>query len=316
MSPDRRRALLVFASLGILYTVWGSTYLAQRVAVASFPPLQMAALRFLAAGALLYALARGRGAPAPTAVEWRAAVTSAIPLLVTGMGAAAVGIKRVPSGLAALVFGSVPLWTSLIDRVWGGQLRRIEALGLVAGFAGVAVVSLRGGLSGDPAGALILLGAAASYSLGAVCTRKLPLPRGVAGTAAQMLAGGAVLMVVSLAAGDRFSMPTAGGALSLVYLVLLGSVVAYAAFGYLLRTVRPALATSYAFVNPIVALALGALFAGERITGADLTGLALVLGAVALIGLGQRAPRAIALEKRRPIGRAEPSDYMPAPRSR
>src|SRR5262249_7289115 len=126
MLPDRRRSVLVLVSLGVLYTVWGSTYLAQRVAMAAFPPLQMAGLRFVVAGGLLYAVMRARGAPAPAAVEWRAAAVSAVPLLVTGMGAAAVGIKRVPSGLAALVFGSVPLWTSLIDRIWGGRLRRIE----------------------------------------------------------------------------------------------------------------------------------------------------------------------------------------------
>ncbi len=289
MPQERRRTLLTLVSLGLLYTVWGSTYLAQRVAVSSFPPLQMAGLRFLIAGGLLFAALRARGAPAPTQLQWRGAALSALPLLVTGMGAAAVGIKRVPSGMAALVFGSVPLWTSLFYRLWGGRLRRAEILGLVAGFAGVAVVSLRGGLSGDPAGALILLGAAASYALGAVCTRRLPLPPGILGTAAQMLLGGAALMVVSLAAGERFSVPSARATLALAYIITFGSLVAYVAFGYLLRTVRPALATSYAFVNPIVALALGALLAGEQVTRADLIGLSLVLAAVALVVLGQRA---------------------------
>jgi drug/metabolite transporter (DMT)-like permease len=293
MSPERRRALSVLVSLGLLYTVWGSTYLAQRVAVSSFEPLQMAGVRFLLAGGILFGVMRARGAKAPTAIEWRAAGLSALPLLVTGMGAAALAIKRVPSGLASLVFGSVPLWTSLIDRLWGGQLRRAEMLGLAAGFAGVAVVSLRGGLSGDPASALLLLFAAASYSLGCVCTRKLPLPPGILGTAAQMLAGGAVLMVLSLASGERFAVPSSRAAAALVYLVVLGSIVGYAVLGYLLRTVRPALATSYAFVNPIIALALGALLAGEPVTGPDLAGLALVLAAVGMIAFGQRAARTI-----------------------
>lgn len=301
MLAERRRAILVFVSLGVLYTVWGSTYLAQRVAVSSFPPLQMMALRFLVAGGLLFGWLRARGTPAPTPAQWRAAALSALPLLVTGMGAAAVGIKRVPSGLAALMFGSVPLWTSLVDRLWGGQLRRAEVLGLFAGFAGVALVSLRGGLSGDPAGALILLGAAASYSLGAVATRRLPLSPGIQGTASQMLAGGAMLMGLSLAAGERFSTPTPRAAFALGYVTVLGSLVAYVAFGYLLRTVRPALATSYAFVNPIVALALGALLAGERVTAVDLLGLLLVLSAVGMVALGSaRAPR-----------RAEAADVLP-----
>lgn len=291
MSPERRRALRILVSLGLLYTVWGSTYLVQRVAVSSFEPLQMAGLRFLVAGGILFAVLRARGARAPTAIEWRGAALSALPLLVTGMGTAAIAIKRVPSGLASLVFGSVPLWTSLFDRLWGGRLQRAELIGLAAGFAGVAVVSLRGGLSGDPASALLLLGAAASYSLGCVCTRKLPLPQGILGTAAQMLVGGAVLVALSLAAGERLSTPSPRAAAALVYLVALGSILGYALLGYLLRTVRPALATSYAFVNPIIALALGAALAGERVTGADLAGLSLVLAAVAMVALGQRAHR-------------------------
>ncbi len=239
-------------------------------------------------------------------------VLSAVPLLVTGMGAAAVGIKRVPSGLAALVFGSVPLWTSLIDRLLGGKLRRSEVLGLAIGFAGVAVVSLRGGLAADPIGALILLGAAASYALGCVATRRLGLPAGIMGTAAQMLTGGALLTALSFAAGERLVTPSARALGAMVYLVVLGSLLAYVAFGYLLRNVRPALATSYAFVNPIVALALGAALAGERFTRADLVGLGLVLCAVSLVALGarRRAARAVAPEIRSLAG--APADVAPS----
>ena len=288
LAAERRRTLLTLVSLAVLYTVWGSTYLAQRVAVSSFAPLQMAGLRFLVAGGLLYGFLRARGTPAPTSKEWRAVVLSAVPLLVTGMGAAAVGIKRVPSGLAALVFGSVPLWTSLIDRLWGGKLRRSEIAGLAIGFAGVALVSLRGGLAADPIGALILLGAASSYALGCVATRRLGLPAGIMGTAAQMLTGGALLAGISVASGEPLVAPSARALGAMAYLVVLGSLLAYVAFGYLLRTVRPALATSYAFVNPIVALALGAALAGERFTRADLGGLALVLCAVGLVAAGAR----------------------------
>ena len=298
---SRRPTFLAILCLAILYTVWGSTYLAQRVAIEGFPPLQMAGLRFTAAGVVLYAVLRLRGTPAPTPREWRAVVLSATPLLVTGMGTAAVGIQRVPSGLAALVFGSVPLWTSLFDWLCGGALRRIEVLGLAVGLAGVAVVSLRGGLSADPIGALVLLGAAASYALGCVATRRLPLPKGMMATAAQMAYGGAALVIVSLASGDRLSVPSTRAALALGYLVVLGSLVAYVAFGWLLRNVRPALATSYAFVNPIVALALGAALAGERVGPADLLGLGLVLSAVALIAAGRARV---------------PASHAPAPRAR
>lgn len=286
LAEDRRKTLLAVLCLAALYTVWGSTYLAQRIAVESFAPLQMAGVRFVVAGVVLFVVLRARGAPAPAAAEWRAVALSATPLIVTGMGTAAIAMKRVPSGLAALMFGSVPLWTSLFDWLCGGALRRVEVLGLAVGFTGVGLVSLRGGLSADPLGACLLLGAAASYALGCVATRRLALPKGMMGTAAQMLFGGVALMGASFAFGEAWSAPSARGVLSLAYLVVLGSLVGYVALGYLLRTVRPALATSYAFVNPIVALALGAALAGERIGAADLAGLALVLSAVALVALG------------------------------
>jgi drug/metabolite transporter (DMT)-like permease len=292
MLPDRRRAVTTALCLGVLYTVWGSTYLAQRLAIASFPPLFMAGIRFVAAGIPLYAVLRLRGAAKPTWTELRAAALAALPLIVFGMGGAAVALQRVPSGLAALVFGSVPLWTSLFDWLCGGKIRRLEIGGLVLGLAGVLVVSMRGALRADPLGAVMIVAAAASYSFGCVATRRLKLPAGVLGTAAQMTAGGVLLLVASVVRGERLVAPSGGSVAALAYLVVFGSMLAYSAFGYLLRNTRPALATSYAYVNPIVALALGAALAGERVTRADLAGLALVLGAVAMVALGSRAPGA------------------------
>lgn len=291
MLHERRRALITALCLGVLYTVWGSTYLAQRLALASFPPLFMAGLRFIGAGIPLYAALRLRGAAAPTWPELRAAALAAIPLMVTGMGGAAIALQRVPSGLAALVFGSVPLWTTLFDALFGGKIRRLEIGGLVLGLAGVLVVSTRGALRADPIGAVMIVAAAASYSFGCVATRRMKLPAGVLGTAAQMTAGGAMLLVASAARGEQLTAPSGGSIAALAYLVVFGSMLAYSAFGYLLRNARPALATSYAYVNPIMALALGVALAGEQVTRADLVGLALVLAAVALVALGSRAPR-------------------------
>jgi len=205
------------------------------------------------------------------------------------MGTAAVALGRVPSGLAALVFGSVPLWTALFDRLSGGRLRGLEVAGLGLGFSGVLLVSLRGALRAEPAFAALLLGAAASYALGCVLTRRLSLAKGIMGTASQMLVGGALLMIASLARGERLSTPSPRGLFALLYLVVLGSLVAYTAFGWLLRNTRPVLATSYAYVNPLIALALGATLGGERFTRADLAGLALVLLADALVALAGRA---------------------------
>ena len=288
MLPERRRVVTTALCLGVLYTVWGSTYLAQRLAIASFPPLFMAGIRFVAAGIPLYAVLRLRGAAKPTWTELRAAALAALPLIVFGMGGAAVALQRVPSGLAALVFGSVPLWTSLFDWLCGGKIRRVEIGGLLLGLAGVLVVSMRGALRADPVGAAMIVAAAASYAFGCVATRRLKLPAGVLGTAAQMTAGGVLLLVGSVMRGERLVAPSGASVAALAYLVVFGSMLAYSAFGYLLRNTRAALATSYAYVNPIVALALGAALAGERVTRADLVGLALVLGAVALVALGSR----------------------------
>ncbi len=298
-----RPRFLLPACLGFLYLVWGSTYLAQRVAVAGVPPLRMAALRFLVAGGLLYAALRLKGAPRPRRGEWVAAAVSALPLMGTGMGTAAVALVRVPSGLAALVFATVPLWTALFDRLAGGRLRRLEAAGLALGFAGVALVASRGALRVDPAGAALVVLAAASYALGCVATRRAPLAPGVMGTASQMLVGGAILAVASAALGEPLSVPSASSAWALAYLVVFGSLIAYSAFGWLLRNARASLATSHAYVNPVVALTLGAALGGEHFARADFAGLGLVLGAVALVGWAQRGARAEDSDVRAPAAR-------------
>jgi len=297
MTPGRPRVPTIVLCLALMYTVGSSTYLAQRIAVTGFPPLRMVGLRFAVSGALLYAVARARGARTPSPGEWAAAALSSVPLLVMGMGGIAIAVQRMPSGLAALVFGSVPLWTALFDRLWGGRLSRAEIAGLLVGAAGVAVASLRGALRADPAVAVILLVAAAGHALGFVLTRRLRLPAGILGTATQILCGGTLLLVASVARGERSSPdgPGAGSLFALGYLIVFGSMLVYSALGYLLRNARPALASSHAYVNPLVALVLGATLGGERFTLADVLGLGLVLGAVALVALGARERRDVGL---------------------
>lgn len=291
MTPERKKTRTLALCLAALYTIGSSTFLAQRIAVTGFPPLCMVGLRFSVAGSLLYAALRARGAPAPTWRQWRAAALSAIPLLTLGMGGIAIAVHRGPSGLAALVFGSVPLWTALFDRLWGGRLTRLELAGLSLGLLGVVLVSVRGALRADPIAAGILVVAAASHALGFVLTRRLPLPAGPVGTAAQMMSGGGLLLVASVAAGERLSVPSPGSVAALAYVIVFGSMLVYSALGYLLRNARPSLATSHAYVNPLVALALGATLGSERVTRVDVVGLGLVLGAVALVALGARGRR-------------------------
>lgn len=309
MSPASRSSLRIALCLLVLYTVWGSTYLVQRVALGGFPPLRMAGLRLGLAGALLYLGLRARGAAAPTAPQWRAATLSSFFFLVVGMGGAAVALQRVPSGVAALVFASMPLWAAAFDRLWGGRLARAELAGLLLGFLGVLLVALRGALRADPWMAALLLGAAASYAFGSVLTRRLALPPGPLGTATQLFTAGAMLLTLSLLIGEQSRAVSATSLLALAYLVFFGSMLAYSAFGHLLRHARPALATSYSYVNPIIALGLGATLGGERITATDALGLLVVLSAVALVGFGAR------LDRPRPSAREEREEH-PEPADR
>jgi drug/metabolite transporter (DMT)-like permease len=291
MLPGRPRAPTIVLCLAVLYTVGGSNFLAQRVAVTGFPPLRMVGIRFFVSGALLYVAARARGASSPSARQWGAAALAAIPLLVLGIGGIAVAVQRVPSGLAALVFGSVPLWTALFDRLWGGKLSRAELAGLALGVVGVILVSQRGALHADGAMAGVLVAAAASHALGFVLTRRLALPHGVVGSAAQMVSGGAILLAVSTAIGEHAPPPSTASLLALGYVIFFGSMLVYSALGYLIRNARPALATSHMYVQPAVALGLGAALGGERFKRADLVGLCLVLAAVGLVALGAREKR-------------------------
>jgi drug/metabolite transporter (DMT)-like permease len=268
--------------LAVLYLVWGSTYLAMRVAVQSFPPLAMCGARFLTAGALLYAILRMRGTPAPSARQWRAAGVVGVLLLAGGIGGVSIAVQRVSSGLAALVIGTVPLWVTLFGAA-KDRPRWPELVGLALGLGGVALAGARGGLAADPAAAVLLLASAWSYAAGLVLARRLSIPAGTMGVAAEMIVGGVTLLALAGLRGERIvGMPSPSSVIALVHLVVLGSMVGYTALGWLLQNARPAVATSYAYVNPIVALALGAAIGGERVGLVEITAVALVIGAVYL----------------------------------
>jgi len=289
--PFRRDQLTTALCLGTLYSVWGSTYLAIRFAVASFPPLEMAAARFALAGGLLYALARLRGAPAPTRMEWRYCAAIGVPMMGVGLGGASVAMTHVSSGVAALVFGSAPIWTALFEHLYGVRLRPREALGMFVGLSGLVLVATRGELRGDPVAAACLAGSAATYAFGCFLARHLPQPRGSMSSAAQMIAAGSALAVASLVRGERVPAHVSWlSALSFVHLVLLGSMVAYSAFNHLLRTVPAPLATSTAFVNPVVALGLGALLGGEHLGRTELTAAAMVVTGVVIVASASWRP--------------------------
>ena len=295
----RGRTLLCLA---ILYSVWGSTYLAMRVAVSSFAPFRMGGVRFSIAGLLLYLLLRARGHAPPTWREWKSCAVIGSLMMATGLGCTAFAVQFVSSGVAALVFGSVPLFTAAIQRVFGQQLSRREMAGLAIGFSGVALLAFRGSLAASPLSASLLVTGAASYSLGCVLSSRLPQPKSAMSTAAQMIVAGVVLFAASVLRGESFTAhPALRSVVALAHLIFLGSMLAYSALNHLLRTERPALATSYAFVNPVIALALGALMGDEHVVMAEICAVCAVLTAVALVvrsktrgeNLGSAHPRII-----------------------
>ncbi len=287
-ATHKRNWLSVGLALLAVYVIWGSTYLAIHYALKGFPPFLGAGIRFLSAGTILYSFLRVRGAPNPTRRQWGGAAIVGILLLVGGNGGVVFAEQSVASGVAAMTIATTPLWAVLFARIWGRWPTGKEWIGLLVGFAGIVVLNLGGGLSATPLGAGILVLAALFWGLGSSWSQHLPLPAGAMTSAAEMLVAGAVLLILGLILNERFSgAPSAVSIWALGYLVVFGSLVAFSAFGYLLKRVRPALATSYAYVNPMVALLLGAAFAGEQITGMEAIALLFILSGVVLVILGR-----------------------------
>lgn len=249
----------------------------------------MAGVRFLIAGSLMYGFMRWRGAPAPTGVQWRSAAMIGFLLLACGNGGVTLAEHSgVASGVAALAVATVPLFTLLFGYFWGNRNTRLEWAGIVLGLIGIGMLNLGSNLQASPMGAAMVIFAAAAWAFGSVWSRHLPLPAGPMASAAEMLTAGAVLLAGSLLSGERMTqMPTAAGWGALLYLVFFGSIIAFSAYMYLLKNVRPAAATSYAYVNPAVAVMLGIAFAGESIGFEECLAMAVIISAVVLIGLPQ-----------------------------
>lgn len=298
MPASRRFPWLLIGAFIALYLVWGSTYLAIRIGVESWPPLLMAGVRFVIAGSLLYGFLRWRGVPAPTWAQWRAAGAIGFLLLSCGNGGVTLAEHAgVASGVAALAVATVPLFTLLFGLLFGHRNSRLEWAGIFLGLAGIGLLNLGSNLQASPMGAVLILFAAAAWAFGSVWSKNLPLPQGAMASAAEMLVGGAALLIGGALSGERLTqMPTAAGWGALAYLIFFGSIVAFSSYMYLLKHVRPAAATSYAYVNPVVAVLLGIVFAGEQIGAEECLAMGVIVGAVVLIGLPQwrRAPRQVA----------------------
>ncbi len=282
--PDRTTRLLIPAALLAVYLIWGSTYLAIRWMVETIPPLLGNGIRLVVAGAILYAWLRREGIPRPERRLWLNSTMVGTLLFVGGLGQVSIAESiGIGSGVAATAIAMTPVWASLSAGIWGDWPGRKEWLGLAIGVAGTVVLSREGDFLAQPTGLVLVVVAPMLWSLGSVWSNHLAMPEGSMRTALVMLCGGGALLVAGLIRGEVLVEPSTASALSLAYLSIFGSLIAFSAYAYLLRVVRPALATSYAYVNPIVAIVLGVWLGRETITGSAWIALPLIVTAVALI---------------------------------
>lgn len=298
--------LKIWLAMVTVYIVWGSTYLAIRFAVETMPPFLMAAVRFLVAGAILYAWRRAAGDPAPRRLEWRSAAVVGFFLLVGGNGGVTWAEQHVASGIAALIVGSAPLWMVLLDAFWPGRRRPPgwqTALGVVIGFAGIALLIGPSSLNGDfdaagMAGVGVLLLAALLWAVGSLYSRTAALPASaLLGTGMEMLAGGAGLLLLGTLTGEWSRLDLAGisteSLLGLGYLIVFGALIGFAAYTWLLRVAPTPLVSTYAYVNPLIAIFMGNLLAQEPLTPRILVAALVIISSVALINTARaRAPQA------------------------
>jgi drug/metabolite transporter (DMT)-like permease len=306
------RKLAVIAAFAALYLIWGSTYLGIRFAIDSIPPLLMAGARFLLAGIIMYAIARWQGAPRSSFAQWRTALVIGACLLFFGNGSVTVAEQWVATGLASLLVATVPIYIALLAWLTGSAPRPqpLVLLGLAGGFVGVGILvgpalttAPAGGSQHLGLGMLILLFGSLLWSIGSLYSRRGRNSASPFLSSAQtMLCGGALMMLAGFARGEaRTFDPRQVTALSLgafAYLVLIGAVVGYTAYIWLLRHCDPAKVATYAYVNPVVAVLLGAFFAGETLTGRTALAAAIIIGSVAVVITAQQANQKIPLLSR------------------
>ncbi len=293
----RWRIVLAFAAV---YLIWGSTYLAIRFAIETIPPYVMGGVRFLTAGGVLYAVLRWRGVRAPSRRQWRAALIVGGLLLWGGNGGVMLAEQVVPSSLAALIIAMVPLWMVLLNWWWGDHARPTAGtlLGVGLGLVGIALIAAPGQTAAEgavnPVGLLILILASLSWSIGSLYSRQASLPaNALLATALEMLAGGALVLIAGLLLGQgaqvRFDYISWLSLAALGYLVIFGSLIGFTAYVWLLKVSTPARVSTYAFVNPVVAVFLGWMLAGEELSLRVLIAAAVIILAVMLITLTQTA---------------------------
>ena len=290
-SPAAPRGGAVALALLLVYVVWGSTYLgiAKALQAGVLPLTSVSGARFIVAGSLMYAALRlFWKVPRPTLPQWRNLAIMGFTMLLLGNGMVVLAERDVSSGLAATAVASVPLWMALFSAVRGQHATRGEWLGIAIGFLGVVWLNAGSSLAASPTGLVLLLVAPVGWAFGSVWVRGQNLPTPFMTAAGQMICGGVLLVITGLAVGERpTSLPTREGLLAVAYLCVFGSIIAFTAYVWLLHNVRPALAGSYAYVNPVIAVLLGVLLNGEHFGWRDLVAMAVILAGVLVLALAR-----------------------------
>ncbi|MDQ3617785.1 MAG: drug/metabolite exporter YedA [Pseudomonadota bacterium] len=291
------RGLAVAFALASVYLLWGSTYLAIRFALESYPPFLLGAIRMFVAGALMYAVLRWRGARPPTAKQWRTLVVLSIFMVLLSNGLVNLAETEVGSGLAAIAVASMPLFAGVFAMLRGRHPTRIEWVGLVIGFAGVLWLNAGSELASLTLGLVCLIIAPIAWAWGSIWSRDQDLPEPFMAASTQMIAGSGWMLGAALVTGERITqVPTFAATAALLHLIVAGSIFGFTAYIWLLHHVRPALATSYAYVNPPIAVLFGAWIGGEIFTTHDLGAMAVILVGVVIITLARtRIARPVAV---------------------
>lgn len=272
------------------YTIWGSTYLGMKFARESFPPLLMACMRFGIAGSIMVLFAWVRGNAWPSLCEFLGGMGIGVILLGLGNGGVVLGLGYISTSLTALILASSPIWAALFAGFWGQWPNRREIVGLVIGFLGAAVLTLDGHIQASPRGFLMLIIAAMGWSFGTVLIPKVQQASGAMGSGVQMLGASMTLLIAGIASGEQFTqMPTPTSLYAFAYLVIFGSLVGFTAYSYLVPRVRPSLAISSSYVNPMIAVLLGFLINNETISPYMMAALPLIIGGVLLMAHAKTA---------------------------
>lgn len=274
----------MLSALIAVYILWGSTYYGIKIALQDYPPFLLTSIRMLIAGGLMFIVLRLRGVAAPTRKQWRAIFVLAILLTVLSNALVNLAEETVSTGLVAIGVAAMPLWAGLFSAMRGEHPSAREWFGIAIGFAGVLWLNIGTEMNAGWAGLLAVLIAPISWAWGSIWSRKQDLPAPFMSAASQMLVGSVFACIVGLALGERITeMPAFIPTLAMLYLVVAGSIFGFTAYIWLLHHVRPALATSYAYVNPVIAVAIGALLLGEKFNSSAIGAMLLILFGVVLM---------------------------------